>query len=345
MKILMPSLYQAVGGSTRVLLAAAQALSRKHEVTVRGPFPEAASRHEHAVSSAQAEGLLAQLRLLPQLAKAIILEWRWVRANPADVIYVHDEISLYAYGLIGRLLSIPVIWHVHMLDRAGWRQKIRHGLARAAIYISAHSQQGEFSGPWRLIHNPVELPPLHRAGQPDLTRLCVIGAITPRKNQRLAVDVLAWLRARGFRHELHFYGPEIDAGYAASLRGEISARGLAPQAHFHGMRNAAAIYAQAGVVLLTSTYENQPLVMLEALGHGVPFVAVDLPACREIAAASGFPLAQLQPAEPARLGQAIVELDHLAQKGCAAAVRLHFSAAQFESKVLQFFGESVTLTK
>ncbi|HEX8417171.1 MAG TPA: hypothetical protein VF641_06155 [Methylobacterium sp.] len=40
-RILLPTLYDTRGGSTRVLLAAAEALRRDHAVTVRAPLPEA----------------------------------------------------------------------------------------------------------------------------------------------------------------------------------------------------------------------------------------------------------------------------------------------------------------
>jgi len=52
--------------------------------------------------------------------------------------------------------------------------------------------------------------------------------------------------------------------------------------HFTGPADVQAYYRQFDVVVLTSLSEGQPLVILEANGAGIPVIATDVGACREL---------------------------------------------------------------
>ena len=79
------------------------------------------------------------------------------------------------------------------------------------------------------------------------------------------------------------HGPEDeDSTYAARCRSMVTALGLDEHIEFLGPRRVSEIYPQLDVLVLTSFSEGQPLVILEAFAHGLPVVATDVGACREL---------------------------------------------------------------
>ena len=83
-------------------------------------------------------------------------------------------------------------------------------------------------------------------------------------------------------------GPDDeDPEYAQECIELVSMLGLENNLKFLGMQNVLDIFPQIGVVVLTSISEAQPLVLLESMAAGVPFVATDVGSCREIAEGSG----------------------------------------------------------
>ncbi|PSC03725.1 hypothetical protein SLNSH_17425 [Alsobacter soli] len=282
MRILLPTLYDTVGGSTKVLLAAAGALATKHEVIVRAPLAEASSRHGLAFP-ASVSGAAAKAAAAPILARAAFQEASWLSGRRPDLIHVHDEIALYVYGLLAKRFRIPVIWHVHMREGSGLTRYVREALASAKIFISEFSVQPEQTLPHTVIRNPVQIPVLRAIPRDDgALRLAVVGSLSRRKNQALAIDTARVLRDSGLSVRLTLYGEQVEAAYAGALRRLIDETGLGDMVRLAGHKQVGEALAETDVLLAPSRYENQPLAVLEALGAGIPVVASDIPAHREI---------------------------------------------------------------
>ena len=92
--------------------------------------------------------------------------------------------------------------------------------------------------------------------------------------------------ARGSLPELEGWviGPfDEDQDYYAECLQLVEAMGQSEHIRFLGMQNVAEMLPKLGVTVLTSISEAQPLVLLECMSGGVPFVATDVGSCREIA--------------------------------------------------------------
>ncbi|KQU01021.1 hypothetical protein ASG60_19005 [Methylobacterium sp. Leaf469] len=284
MKILLPTLYDTRGGSTRVLLAAAEALRPAHAVTVRAPLAEADERSPALFPSRPLSSRWRKLAVLPRFAGLVARETLALRRLRPDVIHVHDEPSLYVYGLAARSLRPRpfVLWHLHADAGHGRAARLRAALADACIRISPHVAP-PVGLPSALIPNP--LPPLARLPRPDgdpLSTLGVVGAVVPRKGQDLAVEALARLRTAHPHAHLTLVGPELDAGFAAGLRRRIAALDLDAAVTFAGERAPETAFAGIGLAVFPSRAEAQPLALLEALARGLPIAASDIPAHRAL---------------------------------------------------------------
>jgi polysaccharide biosynthesis protein PelF len=78
-------------------------------------------------------------------------------------------------------------------------------------------------------------------------------------------------------------GPtEEDPDYFEECKQMVSLMGLEKKVLFLGSQNIREIIASLDVCLLTSISEGLPLIILEAFAAGVPCVATDVGACREM---------------------------------------------------------------
>jgi glycosyltransferase involved in cell wall biosynthesis len=113
-------------------------------------------------------------------------------------------------------------------------------------------------------------------------RVGFVGRVVPIK------DVLTFIKACDLAlHEvplaIEIIGPaDEDPAYAARCRDLVHLLGRDDEIRIVGPRPMAAIFGNLDLVVLTSLSEGQPLVILEAHAAGVPVIATDVGACREM---------------------------------------------------------------
>ncbi len=106
-------------------------------------------------------------------------------------------------------------------------------------------------------------------------RIVMLNTLSARKRVDDAIRALEAVRASVPHAELHVYG---DGPERPALEALADSLGLGGAVFFHGhAADPEVAWATADLFVLTSTNEGQPLVLLEALGHGVPVVAYDIP--------------------------------------------------------------------
>lgn len=138
----------------------------------------------------------------------------------------------------------------------------------------------------RLVHidNGMPLPPA-RVPDGPVRRLLFVGLLVPRKGVHLLLDALA---SADVPADVHLVvagdGPERDRLQEQAVR-----LGVADRVTFLGFRSdVPALLAEADALVLPSEMEQQPLVVIEALGAGKPVLATDVGGVGEMVQDAGL---------------------------------------------------------
>jgi glycosyltransferase involved in cell wall biosynthesis len=142
-----------------------------------------------------------------------------------------------------------------------------------------------------IVPNGVDVPPPDEGGDergrpaPDARRplrVGFVGRVVPIKD----VITFIWachLAMAEVELDVRIIGPMgEDAAYARRCLALVETLGLTSSVKFVGPQPANLIYGELDVVVLTSFSEGQPLVILEGYAAGLPAIATDVGACREM---------------------------------------------------------------
>ncbi|MBW8871475.1 MAG: CDP-glycerol glycerophosphotransferase family protein [Leifsonia sp.] len=125
----------------------------------------------------------------------------------------------------------------------------------------------------------------------DVTTFVNVGRLSPEKNQARLIRAFAAVHAENPRTRLVLVG---SGPLAAELEGLVAELGLEGSVFLTGMqRNPHAIMAKADCFVLSSDYEGQPMVLLEALVLQLPIVTVEFASAKNaLPAGSGMVVPQ-----------------------------------------------------
>lgn len=336
MKIIVSTLYEAVGGSSKILKLASDALRTKYNVVLRAPLPVADSRSTRSLSALSLDTWRRKLGAIPSLLLIFRDEWSFIGEQQPDIVYVHDEPSLYVYGLICKMRRIPVVWHVHMREGDGIRRLIRNALCDAKIFVSGALVARLQKKPWRVVPNPIVIGPVKRKSGGASLVVGMLGSISALKNQECGVRVLHELRGQGAPARLVVFGIVLESAYRAQLDGLIAELGLAEFVDFRGFVAPEQALAEIDVLLACSTYESFGLAVGEALASGVPVVASDIAGHREFADGSTSPMLAISTGAN-EMAQAVIAVQP--DGGLADRVRQRFGIEKFSQAITKFLTE------
>lgn len=129
----------------------------------------------------------------------------------------------------------------------------------------------------------------YRAVRPSLERqsphfsVGFVGRVVPIKDVKTFIRAINIVQAVIPDVTAAIVGPtEEDSAYFAECQKLVELLGLESAVHFTGRADVRDYYRTLDVVVLTSLSEAQPLVILEANCAGLPVVATDVGACREL---------------------------------------------------------------
>jgi glycosyltransferase involved in cell wall biosynthesis len=128
-------------------------------------------------------------------------------------------------------------------------------------------------------------PPLQEDHPPGSDRFQVgfVGRVVPIKDIKTFIRALKIASQTIPNLQAYLVGPtDEDAEYFQACQQLVEMLDLASVLRFTGSADVKKFYSQIDVLVLTSLSEGQPLVILEGNCAGVPVVATDVGACREL---------------------------------------------------------------
>lgn len=295
-------------GSDRVFLDAVRSL-RGSGASVEVILPRRGRLAEHLeadsvpVHTADFPILRRSLLSFRPLAALAAQAWPTVRGLAAtirslapDVVYV-NTITLPHWMAAGRKAEVGVICHVHELDQLpGPLASVLLSPLLLADRLVVNSQATQRYvrrrlprvGPRvSLVYNgfdmPATLPSPPAFGR--TRRLLLVGRLSPRKGQDLAIKALSLLVQWGHDVVLELVGDTFDGyeWYEEALRRQAASLGLADRVEFGGYQtDTSSAYAKADVVLVPSTLESFGNVAVEGLAAGRPVLATAVGGLPEI---------------------------------------------------------------
>lgn len=320
-----------LGGEEAVVEHLANLQADGHRVTVYTSALGASERPRVEQRAGRAGRLTVVRQRATRVANTPLIPGLLVRlvrhAPKPDVVHVHTGHALIPeiVALAARLRGLRYIAHQHLMvrpsSRAGrfllplyYRLLYASFLRRAdRVICLTEAMRTELTtafgvDPARIavVPNGVDLS-LYRPG--DLPRqpaeLLFVGRLAAQKNVGVLVDAVAALRDRGRRVTVRILG---DGEERARLQARADRLGLAGFVAFEGRRDAAdiaAAYARATAVVLPSTHEGMPLVLLEAMAAGAPVIASGLSEIVEVGADA---IVAVDPVTAASLADAIARV-------------------------------------
>ncbi|MEP7054603.1 MAG: glycosyltransferase [Actinomycetota bacterium] len=365
----VPGLY----GADRMMLAAMRVLAAEgHDVTVvvpeTGPLLPLIER----------AGIGTRLLAFPVLRKGVLTPrallwlalgapwhvarlWLVIKRAKPDLVYV-NTVTLPHWLVAARLAGVPVVCHVREAEHDMRPTLARLLLApvRIATVVVANSaatarwlanSQPILADRVRVLYNGFSFEPAACADPPaERGRLVVVGRLSPRKGQDVALRAVARLVEAGRDVELHFVG-DVFRGYEwyeAALVSAARELGLESRVFFDGfLADPTASYRSAGILVVPSRTEPFGNVAVEGMALGRPVVATGVGGLTEIID-DGETGLLCPPADVGALADAIARLlddpelaDRLAMTG-AARVRERFGSARFATELQGVIGAALS---
>lgn len=296
-----------------------------------------------------------RFREVHRFAAATARMARTMRRRRPDVI-AHWLTRAQVYGApaaaLAGLSGRSVWFQRHLVDGSDWMDRVATRLPARAVgtpSAQAAARQASTLRPSRptfWVHNGIEIPPPVPGERLDELRgrygldpgrpvLGIVGRLQPWKGQHRFLQALALLRERGVDVQGLVVGGTqhgVAPDYPAQLDALTADLGLAGAVTFTGqVADPQSHFALCDIAVSASDEESFGLVLLEAMAHGVPLVAVDHGGPGEILR-DGETGILVPGAEPGQLADGIARLlsdpalrERIAERS-AADVRARFTA-------------------
>lgn len=172
-------------------------------------------------------------------------------------------------------------------------------------------------------------PPASKAFSSNVLRVGFLGRFDRSKGVHRLLEL--WPKLDIGPAELHFYGAGPEELAIRSAISDHSPSAVFVHGGWSGADELRAILAAIDLIVLPSASEGLPIVLLEAMAHGVPFVATDVGAVRTLAEEN--PDVAVVPIADASLIAALGELTARIRSGNVSPARLQrYFAERFSAE-------------
>jgi len=206
-----------------------------------------------------------------------VIQSEWIQDNrnalqkdPTEISYYRDlwirffeTIGRFCYAAAGNIISL--------YEGAREREIVDGALPERTMVIPNGIDIGRFA-PLRE-QQPDDPPPI----------VALLGRVVPIKDIKTFIRSLRIIANHIPRVQGWIIGPEDeDPEYAEECKALVESLAITENVKFMGFQNPMDIFPNAGVLVLSSVSEGLPLVILEAFAAGLPVVATDVGACRQL---------------------------------------------------------------
>lgn len=270
-----------VGGTERVVNILARRLSEEYSVTI---FELENSAGKESIFVNDAVDVVSFFSPFKNHYINIVFSMlnvaRYVYKERFDVVYsTFGNVNILAILLLfftKVVICDHVCYHVGMKGFFGKVRKCLYRLADTVISLTEHDKKKYDSIKCNtiVIENP--LPANDFIAQPfqDSRKLIAVGRLSNAKNFFRLIDVAKKLKSYIPDFDLTIYG---DGELLLDLSDYIKLSGLTENVTIHKpIQNISSVYAEAGLLLMTSDYEALPMTLIEAQAMGLPCIAFDI---------------------------------------------------------------------
>ncbi|PCI43677.1 MAG: glycosyl transferase family 1 [Proteobacteria bacterium] len=250
------------------------------------------SQFLHTISTGYA-GFLGALISLKHNRKLLISEHGiYTKERKIDLFqadWITDHPDIFAGGGINSDIGyLRQLW-VHFFEGLG---RVAYESAESIISLYEGNRLRQLDGgadikKTAVIPNGIQVERFLAARESRSTDIPMVvglvGRVVSIKDIKTFIRAMHAVCSRIPEAEGWIVGPDSeDEDYANECKSLAVNMGLGDKIRFLGMQNVVEIFPQLGVNVLTSISEALPLVLLEGYASGVPAVATDVGACREL---------------------------------------------------------------
>jgi len=286
----------------------------------------------------------AVLRWIASLPRDVKRLGEVFRTERAEVVHVNGAF-FFAPAIAAKTSGLPLVWHLNdtiVSRKMAWvlGQTVRLLADRIVVAAEAVARHyGVSRAPHDVVYAPVDVERFDwrlrrgRRGRNSRVRVGCVANWYPVKGIEYFLRACALLRdvLGGERLEIVLVGSKLETQpkYCRKVEALIDELDLRSRTTYLGLvRDVSEIVAGLDILVLSSTSEACPMVVLEAMASGVPVVATDVGGVRELVVPdsdgqTGLVVAPRDPGAIARAMLKIAESSELAERlalnGCRRA--------------------------
>lgn len=231
-------------------------------------------------------------------ARALLSLMLLLKKHRINIVHTNGARCMLMAGVAGKLLGLPVVWHVRVLERDRWLDYIRAFLADRIIVNSA--AVGEAVRPFcrkknriGIIHNGIDLREFAEVNPLDLQKtfslpdapvVLAVGRLCAWKRFHILIEACGLVNKRKVPFTCLIVGrdAEVEKAYCKRLRAMPVESGIGNVVFGEWRTDVPAIMRAADLLVLPSDNEPFGRVIIEAWACGLPVVATDAGGPKEL---------------------------------------------------------------